>query len=86
VRANGRIYRAGQEQGFDLYGKSVTLHEIVELSIDNYRELAVRVIKPDLMSGEIGSHHISTGPNIWARDALKMISLLTSTREVFNQR
>ena len=86
VRTNGRIYRAGQEQGFDLYGKSVTLHEIVELSIDNYRELAVRVIKPDLMSGEIGSHHISTGPNIWARDALKMVSLLTSTREVFNQR
>lgn len=79
VLADGRLYRAGQEQGFDLYGKSVTLHEIVELSIDRYREVAVRMIKPDLTAGEIGSHHISTGPNIWARDALTMVPLPTST-------
>ncbi|NQV96181.1 MAG: hypothetical protein HQ486_00145 [Acidimicrobiaceae bacterium] len=66
------IYRAGQRQGFDAYGISVTLNEITVLSPDLYAEVPVRVIEPDHRQREIGSHHISATSEFWVRDALVM--------------
>lgn len=69
---HGRIYRAGQRQGFDAYGVSVTLNEVTVLSPDRYAEVPVRVIEPDHNQREIGSHHVSAIGDFWVRDALVM--------------
>jgi hypothetical protein len=57
---NNKILRAGQNQGFDQYGKGLSLYEIVRLDEENYEE--TKVIDFDQMtpSRSLGSHHIST--------------------------
>jgi hypothetical protein len=57
-----RRYRCAQRQGYDVYGRGLSIREIEELSAERYRERLVRTIEPDFRTGLIGVHHMhSTG-------------------------
>ncbi len=55
-----RLLRLGQCQGFDLYGQSLRVYEIKEISESRYAEELVAEIKPDFRKGIAGTHHLST--------------------------
>lgn len=55
-----RLFRLGQCQGFDQYGKSLRVYEIREVSESRYAEELVAQIEPDFGKGIVGTHHLST--------------------------
>lgn len=62
LRDGERIFRVAQRQGFDQYGKSSAIFEIVELGPTSYAERLVRQISPSFRHGALGTHHLaSTG-------------------------
>ncbi|MGE0408055.1 MAG: hypothetical protein AB7P23_02195 [Amphiplicatus sp.] len=72
---NGKLYRVSQNNAFGAYGYGVNLMEIESLSLDDYRERAVRRIAPDFAEGLIGCHHLdAVGDGVsarWVLDARK---------------
>ena len=65
-------YRVCQHQGFDLYGKSSSVREIIKLSTDYYEEKLINEIKPNFFKKIKGTHHISKYSNYTAFDYVEI--------------
>lgn len=57
-RENGKIYRASQDNSFEMYGKGVCINEITDLSLDRYSEKTIKRIDIKDIPGTIGMHHM----------------------------
>jgi hypothetical protein len=66
-----RIFRVGQRQGFDQYGKGISIYEVRLLTEDAYAETLVWEIDPDFKDGLLGTHHLSSLGEITAIDHVK---------------
>lgn len=66
-----RIFRPGQCQGFDLYGKSFRIHEMTQLSLRDYKETSVREIHPSFFHGLSGTHHIHSSGRVTVFDVMR---------------
>jgi hypothetical protein len=58
IRDGDRLFRVGQYQGFDFYGKSTSVNEIIRLDEDEYVEQCVQTNLPDFQRGVLGTHHL----------------------------
>jgi len=56
---DGKIYRLGQTQAFDQYGRSIKLFEITALSEQGYSENLIAELSPNHDLGVTGMHHLS---------------------------
>jgi hypothetical protein len=63
-----RHFRSAQRQGFDLYGKSLSINEIVNLTESQYEEKTVSVVTPEFATGVIGTHHMHSDGKITVFD------------------
>lgn len=70
ILENRTILRAAQNQGFDQYGESLSLYEIVKLDEENYEEMRIMDFRQVRANSSLGSHHISTTGKITAIDFL----------------
>lgn len=52
------IYRIAQRQGFDTYGKGVSINRIVTLTRTDYEEKAVHSIEPNFFDDISATHHL----------------------------
>ena len=57
-RENGRIYRASQDNSFEMYGNGVCINEITHLSLTDYHENLIKRIDTKDVPGIIGMHHM----------------------------
>ena len=64
----GRIFRAAQCQGFDRYGESLVVNEILEISETRYAEQRVARIQPRFHAGLLGTHHLSSDGHVTVID------------------
>ncbi|MEZ5659778.1 MAG: hypothetical protein R3E83_14950 [Burkholderiaceae bacterium] len=53
-----RVFRVSQRQGFERYGESIGINEIVRLDPDHYQERLVRQIEPSMVADASGMHHL----------------------------
>jgi len=60
ILEGGRIYRVAQCQGFDRYGESLEVREIIEISESRYEERRVTRVRPRFRPGLLGTHHLSS--------------------------
>ena len=65
---NGKIYRPAQINKENIYGYGLCISEIKNLSLKNYNEKIIKVIKPNIFKNQSGIHHISKFKNISALD------------------
>ncbi len=63
-----KIFRLAQSQEFDLYGHSILINEIKEISVSSYVEEQVATIGPGYRTGLRGTHHLSTCGNVTVID------------------
>lgn len=68
IEENGRRFRVAQRQGFDTYGKGISVFEIEVLSETDYRERKVCTIEPRFKPGIYGTHHLTTTGDITVID------------------
>lgn len=54
----GRLLRPSQCNSNGTYGYGLNIQEITKIDSDDYVESAVRLVRPDFMSGIVGCHHI----------------------------
>jgi hypothetical protein len=67
-----RIFRVGQRQGFDQYGKGISVYEIKLLNEDVYQETLVWDLDADFRDGLLGVHHLSSMKGITAIDHVQL--------------
>jgi hypothetical protein len=65
-------FRVFQRQGFDLYGKSIGIAKINELSIDTYSEEIVSTVEPHFFPKIFGIHSFSCHDELVAFDFLEI--------------
>jgi hypothetical protein len=70
LRDGDRLFRVGQRQGFDLYGKGAVIHEITVLTISDYQEVRVVDLDADFAPGILGTHHCHCNGSITVYDYL----------------
>jgi hypothetical protein len=70
ILEHGRIFRAAQNQGFDRYGESLSIYEVVKLDQQTFEEVRITDFKNGISKNSLGSHHISTTGKITAFDFL----------------
>jgi hypothetical protein len=68
----GNCFRVFQRQGFDLYGRSMGIAKIKELTTETYREELVSSIEPHFIPKIIGTHSFSYHNGLLAIDFLKI--------------
>jgi hypothetical protein len=66
------FFRVFQRQGFDLYGKSMGIAKINQLSIESYSEEVVSNIEPRFLPKIVGTHSFSYHNGLLAVDFLKI--------------
>jgi hypothetical protein len=66
----GDVIRCRQNQGFNLYGESLTLAKITSIS-NSFNETEIKKILPDFFPGIKGCHHINSNINFTVYDYLK---------------
>ncbi|MEO8627424.1 MAG: hypothetical protein ABI612_04900 [Betaproteobacteria bacterium] len=69
-RHDGKLYRAAQRQGFDLYGKGFSIFEVTALTPTHYAERQVASIEADATRGMKGTHHITSNGSTTMIDEL----------------
>jgi len=57
---DGKLYRLGQRQGFDLYGEGLMIFEITKLTESEYEETLLQDILPKYRKGLRGVHHMTS--------------------------
>jgi hypothetical protein len=67
-KKNGKVYRCGQNQEIDNYGKSFSIFEIIELKPDVYIEKLVSNVNPNFFENITGTHHLSNIDDLYAVD------------------
>jgi hypothetical protein len=65
------VYRVFQVQGFGVYGESMGIARITELTTARYEEQVVYSITPSFFAGLIGTHTCSFAGGLLAIDFLK---------------
>lgn len=65
------VYRPGQCQGFDLYGKYFGLNQIKSLTLNSYEEKRVCNVLPKFFKGISGTHHIHSAGNLTVFDFVR---------------
>lgn len=65
-----KIFRAAQKQGFDQYGRGLSVYEIRTLDEENYEEVKIADYEELGLRDSLGSHHISTTGDITVVDYL----------------
>lgn len=53
------IYRVNQRQGFNQYGQSFEINEIVHLDQQGYKENTICAVEPRFFNGLCGTHHMN---------------------------
>ena len=71
IRSGEEIYRVFQVQGFDVYGESMGVARIDELSEQGYSETVVVAILPDFLPGIVGAHSLSVDGGLLALDFVR---------------
>ncbi len=61
-------FRVSQRQGFDRYGKSTSINQIVALTETQYEEKPICVVTPDFAPGVLGTHHLHSNGKITVFD------------------
>ena len=64
-----------QKQGFNSYGKGLTLAKITDLTPSSFREEEIAQIYPDFFKEIIGCHHIHNNGNYTVYDYVRTESL-----------
>jgi hypothetical protein len=72
VVRNGKLYRFGQRQGFDLYGEGLMIYEIIKLTERDYQERLVQEILPGFRPGLRGIHHMAGNGSMIAFDQVRI--------------
>ena len=62
------IYRVAQRQGFNTYGKGISINKIVALSRNDYQEEPICSIEPDFFADISATHHMSSNGHVTAFD------------------
>lgn len=65
-------YRVGQRQGFDIYGRSSQVFEIVELTPEAYEERLITSILPNYLEGILGTHHLHSVNGVTVVDYMRL--------------
>jgi hypothetical protein len=68
IASEDRVYRVFQVQGFDMYGESMGIAAILELTEETYREEVVARIGPDFVPGARGTHTFAFRDGLLAVD------------------
>jgi len=69
--ADGNLYRVFQVQGFDVYGESMGIALVRELSTERYMEEVVSTIRPTFFPRIEGTHSLSFNGRVLALDFVK---------------
>jgi len=69
--ADGNLYRVFQVQGFDVYGESMGVALVKELSSESYMEEVVATIQPTFFPGIEGTHSLSFSGRVLALDFVR---------------
>ncbi len=67
---DGKLYRAAQRQGFDIYGKGFAIFEVTTLTPTHYVERQVASVEADGTRGLKGTHHIASNGSTTIIDEL----------------
>ncbi|MGZ5528396.1 MAG: glucosamine inositolphosphorylceramide transferase family protein, partial [Limisphaerales bacterium] len=65
-----KILRAAQKQGFDQYGRGLSVYEILKLDQNSYQEVKIADYEKLGLHDSLGSHHISTTGDVTVVDYL----------------
>ncbi len=71
-RHKGRLFRPSQD-GTIRYGKRLVLNEILELSVDSYRETVVAEVEPKAGDGLVGVHSYALSGDVEIIDGLSQV-------------
>ncbi len=69
---NECIYRVAQSQGFDFYGKSISINKIICLTANRYVEESMGEISPNFSSNISGIHHLHSCSDISVFDTVNV--------------
>jgi hypothetical protein len=70
LQRDGGLYRLAQAQGFDRYGRALSLFEVTQLSEQAYAERQVAALEPQGLAA-LGIHHLSACEGTVVFDALR---------------
>lgn len=68
LRKGERIFRVGQAQGYDVYGKRTSINEILILDEHHYEERCIKIVEPDFFENLGGTHHLFSNNEITVFD------------------
>jgi hypothetical protein len=69
---DGAAYRVAQRQGFDMYGKQISINKILQLSKTHYEEKTVAQIAPNFFKNLRGTHHLHCDGEVTVYDYVKL--------------
>ena len=69
---HGALYRVGQHQGFDQYGKSFSINKIEVLTRQDYLEVTSDRVEPNFFNNISGTHHMHSNNSITVFDYVKL--------------
>ena len=72
-----RIFRVGQAQGYNVYGKRTSINEIIVLDEHHYEERCIRNIEPVFFENLNGTHHLYSNNEITVYDFVSVKSKWT---------
>jgi hypothetical protein len=70
-RFDGALFRVFQAHGFDVYGQSMGVARIDEMSTETYAEEVVATVAPDFLRGIVGTHAMSFDGSVLALDFVR---------------
>ncbi len=65
----GEIYRPSQRNVDGIYGKALNINQIEKLTIDEYIEKTIKIIKPNFQKGLVSIHHLHQLNGVFVFDA-----------------
>lgn len=68
LRDAGKLYRVSQCQGYNNYGESFMINEIIELSSNDYKESVKHIIMPKFLKNQKCTHHFSNWNDLYVID------------------
>ncbi|TLX75680.1 hypothetical protein E9993_08970 [Labilibacter sediminis] len=68
-RYNNDIYRPSQSNIMGIYGRNININKITKLSIEEYEEETIRIVKPDFHKNLVATHHLHQIKDYFVIDA-----------------
>ena len=65
----GKTYRPSQRNVDGIYGRALNINQIKELTINDYKEDCIRIVKSDFQKGFTSIHHLHQYRNMFVFDA-----------------